>query len=116
MNTESQLSHIELSSSSTISGLFHLPKRNLGCAILVAAIEDYLSLDDQTHASAALFLFPLSPEYKEHYDWVVSMATGVDRAWLRDCLNRMRKAWDRERTNRKLRAKFEARIRGERTA
>jgi hypothetical protein len=116
MNTESQLAHIELSSSRTISSLFHLPKRNLGCAILVAAIEDYLSLEDQTHASAALFLFPSSPEYKEHYDWVVSMATGVDRAWLRDSLDRSQKAWDRERLERKLRVKFEARTRGKRTA
>ncbi|HEY4045551.1 MAG TPA: hypothetical protein VGM27_01690 [Acidobacteriaceae bacterium] len=116
MITEFQCTDTELSSSRTLSSLFHLPKRNLGCAILVAAIEDYQGLEEQPHASAALFLFPSTPEYNEHYDWVLSMANGVDRAWLREALDRARKTWDRERTEKKLRVRFEAVMRGRRSA
>lgn len=116
MTTEFRCTDMELSSSRTLSNLFHLPKRNLGCAILVAAIEDYQGLEEQTHASAALFLFPSTPEYSEHFDWVVSMAHGVDLAWLRDALDQARKTWDRERTEKKLRVRFEAVMRGRRSA
>jgi hypothetical protein len=116
MTTEGQLAQLELSSSKSISSLFPLPKRNLGCAILVAAIEDYQSTDDQTHSSASLFLFPTSPEYRAHFEWVVSMADGVDRAWLRESLDRARKLWDRSRVDQKLRRKFEMELRERRSA
>src|ERR1700751_601899 len=111
MMTEPQFSQTELASSRTLSSLFHLPKRNLGCAILVAAVEDYQSLDDQTHASASRFLFPTTPEYREHYGWVVSMATGVNPVWLREALDRARNRWDRTRTEERLRKVLEAKVR-----
>lgn len=109
--TESHFPQTELASSSTLSSLFHLPKRNLGCAILVAAIEDYQSLDDLTRASAARFLFPATREYREHYSWVVSMATGVNPVWLREALDHARSHWDRARTEARLRRTLEARMR-----
>ena len=111
MNAASQLANLGLCSSNTLSSLFHLPKRNLGCAILVAAIEDYLSMDEQAHASAAQFLYPANPAYQEHYDWVVAMAGGVNRAWLRDALDRAKPRWDRERVASKLRARLESGMR-----
>jgi hypothetical protein len=110
MNITSQLTDTCICSSRTLSNLFHLPKRNLGCAILVAAIEDYLSIDEQAYASAAQFLYPASSAYQEHYDWVVAMAAGVNRTWLRDELDRAKAKWDRERCSRKLQARLEAAV------
>lgn len=72
-------------------------KRDLGAAILAAAIEDYLSLDDHAHWSAARFLYPQTREFQDHYDWVTAMADGVNPEWLRDALDRHRKEWDRQR-------------------
>ena len=109
--TASQLAGLGLSSSNSLSSLFHLPKRNIGSAILIAAVEDYMGMDEQAHASAAQFLFPEEPAYREHYDWVVAMAAGVNRAWLRDALDRVRPRWDKERVACKLRAKLEPLVR-----
>lgn len=108
MNITQEHADIGISSSHKLSTLFHLPTRNLGCAILVAAIEDYLNMDEQAHASAAQFLYPTHSAYQEHYDWVVAMAAGVNRAWLRHALDRAKPKWDRERCSRKLRAKLES--------
>lgn len=108
VNITPQLADIDICSSHKLSTLFHLPKRNLGCAILVAAIEDYLSLDEQVHANAAQFLYPTDPAYQEHYDWVVAMAAGVNRAWLRDALDRAKAKWDSERCYRKLQGKLKS--------
>jgi hypothetical protein len=95
----------DISSSNGLSTLLSPPKRNLGCAILASAIDDYLSNDSHTHRSAEQLLYPMSPEYREHYAWVVSMATGVNPAWLRDALDRFRKQWDRQRLEEELRAR-----------
>lgn len=95
-----------LASSGPLGNSVHLPKRSLGCSIFVIAIEDYLSLDDQTHTSAARFLFPTTDEYREHYDWVVSMATGMNQKWLRDALDRARSRWDQRRMEGKLEQKL----------
>jgi len=106
----------ELSSSGALASLFRPAKRNLGCGILVAAIEDYLSLDEQAQASAARFLFPAEVQYREHYDWVVSMATGVNAAWLREALDEARAGWDRRRTEKKLEQQLAQRLRARLTA
>lgn len=102
MKASMQTEQPELSSSHSLANLCRGAKRNLGCGILVAAVEDYLGLDEQAHASAARFLFPSEPEYREHYDWVVSMATGVNAAWLREALDQARMVWDQRRLNKKL--------------
>lgn len=111
-----QIGQQTLSSSGTLSQLFRPPKRNLGCAILVAAIEDYLSLDEQAQAGAARFLYPAEPEYREHYDWVVSMATGVNAVWLREALDEARAGWDRRRMEKKLEQQLAQRLRARLTA
>ena len=105
-----------LSSSGALSSLFRPPKRNLGCGILVAAIEDYLSLDEQAQAGAARFLYPTEPDYREHYDWVVSMAAGVNAVWLREALDEARAGWDRRRMEKKLEQQLAQRLRARLTA
>ncbi len=84
-------------------------KRDLGAAILAAAIEDYLSLDNQAHWSAAQFLYPKTREFQDHYDWVTAMAEDVNRAWLRDALDSHRKEWDRMRVEAKAQQARQAR-------
>jgi hypothetical protein len=105
------LTQQELCSSRVLFNLLQRPKRNLGCAILVSAIDDYRSMDEQAHASAAHFLYPTSPEYREHYDWVVAMARGANPAWLRSALDKAREVWDKERAQRKLRARLDSTLR-----
>jgi hypothetical protein len=84
-------------SSKSLYHLFTAPKRTLGCAILVAAIHDYVGSDDNAHRTAECFLYPKSQEYRQHYDWVVSMAPGVDPQWLRSSLDRSKPKWDQKR-------------------
>ena len=84
-------------SSKSLYHLFTAPKRTLGCAILVAAIHDYIGSDDNAHRTAECFLYPKSQEYRQHYDWVVSMASGVDPQWLRCSLDRSKPKWDHKR-------------------
>jgi hypothetical protein len=76
--------------------------RNLGAAILLAAVQDYRSLDEYTHKDAERFLYPQTQEYQDHYDWVVSLADELDPAWLRDSLDRSRRKWDWQRSARIL--------------
>lgn len=114
--TRIEIDEQELSSSAPLSSLLSPPKRNLGCGILIAAIEDYLSLDDQTQSSSAHFLFPTVPEYRERYEWVISMAPGVNPAWLRDALDHARPNWDRQRAERKLERKLAHQLQARMTA
>lgn len=74
--------------------------RNLGAAILLAAVQDYRSLNEDVHKDAERFLYPQTQESQEHYDWVVSMADGLNPAWLRDSLDRSRSKWDWQRGGR----------------
>lgn len=67
---------------------------NLGAAILLAALRDYRSMDEDLHRDAERFLYPQTQESQDHYDWVVSLADGLDPAWLRDSLDRSRSKWD----------------------
>ena len=71
--------------------------RNLGSAILLAAVQDYRCMDEDRHKDAERFLYPLTPESQAHYDWVVSLDDGLNPAWLRDMLDRSRNKWDWQR-------------------
>jgi hypothetical protein len=71
--------------------------RNLGSAIMLAAVQDYRCMDEDRHKDAERFLYPLTPEAQAHYDWVVSLDDGLNPAWLRDLLDRSRNKWDWQR-------------------
>jgi hypothetical protein len=71
--------------------------RNLGAAILLAAVQDYRCMDEDRHKDAERFLYPQTPESQDHYDWVVSLADGLNPAWLRDSLDQSRNKWDWQR-------------------
>jgi hypothetical protein len=74
--------------------------RNLGAAILLAAVLDYRSLDEERHEDAKRFLYPLTPELRAHYDWVVSLEDGLNARWVRDMLDESRNKWDWQRSAR----------------
>jgi hypothetical protein len=74
---------------------------SLGGAILLAAIGDYRSIDDEVHRDADQFLYPRTPERQQHYDWAVSVAGGLNPAWLRDALDRSKRTWDVQRLQRR---------------
>lgn len=74
--------------------------RNLGAAILLAAVQDYRCMDEDIHKDAERFLYPLTPEWQAHYDWAVSLDDGLNPAWLRDLLDRSRSNWDWQRAER----------------
>ena len=77
-----------------------LRRRNLGGEILLAAIDDYRSMDETAHKDAEEFLYPQTPECQNHYDWVVGLAQGLNAAWLRDALDRFKGQWDGQRLER----------------
>jgi hypothetical protein len=105
VNTPLLFAQSDLSSSANPYNLSVPPKRTLGCAILVAAINDYRGSDSAAHRTAETFLFPKSLESQQRYDWVVSMAPGVDPQWLRHALDRCKPKWDRERFEEELRTR-----------
>lgn len=84
----------ELVSSHDTYSLYLPPRRNLGCAVLAAAISDYQGSNDHLHTSARKFLFPQTQEHQKHFDWAVALADGVDRTWLREALDHARIGWD----------------------
>ena len=43
------------------------------------------------HKDAERFLYPQTQEWQDHYDWAVSLADGLNPAWLRDSLDRSRR-------------------------
>jgi hypothetical protein len=100
LGMELRIPKIELFSSRSIDRRATAPKRNLGCAILLAAIEDYHSLHEGTHREARQFLYPRAPEWQEHYDWAVSLAAQFNPQWLRDALDGRREMWDQQRSSR----------------
>jgi hypothetical protein len=91
----------ELCSTSSIYQPTTAKKRNLGGAILLAAIDDYRSTDDLRHKDAEGFLYPQTLEEPDHYNWAVGLAEGLNPAWLRDALDRRKRKWDRQRAERK---------------
>ena len=68
--------------------------RNLGAAVLYAAVQDYTGSDPQAHESAAQFLYPGTDEDREHLAWAVRMTDGVSMAWLREMLDKNKPTWD----------------------
>jgi hypothetical protein len=72
--------------------------RSLGAAILLVAIEDYRSLDAFEHQSAERFLYPQTCAWQERYDWVVALTEGLNPAWLREALDRLKIEWDQQRS------------------
>ncbi|MEA2257376.1 MAG: hypothetical protein QOJ51_201 [Acidobacteriaceae bacterium] len=76
--------------------------RNLGAAILLAAVQDYRGMDEERHKDAERFLYPQTLDSQDHYDWVVSLADELNPAWLRDALDRSRSRWDWQRGGRIL--------------
>jgi hypothetical protein len=75
-------------------------KRSLGGAIFLTAIADYCGTDPQEHKSAQRFLYPQTREWREHYDWAVELADGINPAWLREALDRFKGKWDGQRAKR----------------
>jgi hypothetical protein len=76
--------------------------RNLGAAILLAAVQDYRGMDEERHKDAERFLYPQTLDSQDHYDWVVSLADDLNPTWLRDSLDRSRSRWDWQRGGRIL--------------
>lgn len=103
---------LQLSSSKSLSQLLSAPRRNLGCAVIAAAIGDYMSCEEDVHQSASRFLYPASDDYRERYSWAVSLATGVDPAWLREALDRAKPTWDQQRFLLQVRIRQERSERG----
>lgn len=75
-------------------------KRDLGGAILLAAIDDYRSMDEEVHLDAKRFLYPQTADWRDQYEWAVGLTEGVNAAWLRDALDRLKPRWDADRFDR----------------
>jgi hypothetical protein len=73
-------------------------KRNLGGAILLAAISDYRSRNRRVHEHAREFLYPRTTATRNHFAWVVTLAPGVNPGWLREALDGQQAKWDRQRS------------------
>jgi hypothetical protein len=97
MNNEMGFAEMSIYTTETIYRPSQTNIRSLGGAIFLVAIEDYRSADEQEHKSAALFLYPRTREWQEHYDWAVALTEGLDPAWLREALDRCKGQWDRQR-------------------
>jgi hypothetical protein len=102
MNNEPRFVRIEVATISPTYQPIKPRTRTLGAAILLAAVQDYRSLDEDAHKDAERFLYPQTPESQAHYDWVVSLADGLNPVWLRDSLDRSRNKWDWQRGGRVL--------------
>jgi hypothetical protein len=100
MSNEPRFVSIELATISPTYQPARPRTRTLGAAILLAAVQDYRSLNEDAHEDAKRFLYPQTPESQAHYDWVVSLADGVNAVWLRDSLDRSRSKWDWQRGGR----------------
>lgn len=72
-------------------------KRNLGGAIVLAAIRDYRSRNRRVHEHAREFLYPRTAATRNHFAWVMTLAPGVDPGWLREALDRLQTKWDQQR-------------------
>jgi hypothetical protein len=72
-------------------------KRNLGGAVILSAIEDYRSPNEQAHRDAAPFLYPRNRRDRADFAWAVAMAETINEQWLRELLDQKRRVWDAER-------------------
>ena len=100
MNDEMQLEEMDFYSTGTAYQPATARKRNLGGAILLAAIQDYRGKHADAHRDAKAFLYPRTPERQDHYDWVAGLTEGLDPAWLRNALDRFKPRWDKQRRRR----------------
>lgn len=103
MASELRLARMEPNSTGTASQPPKSRMRNLGDAIFLAAVQDYRSMDEDTHQDAKEFLYPQTPEAQDQYDWAVALADGLDPAWLRNALDRFKGKWDGQRSARSTR-------------
>lgn len=76
-------------------------RATLGLSMILLAIQDYRTAPGGSweFRTARAFLFPFKAdrEYRDHFDWVIAMAPGIDADWLREKLDRVRPLWDAER-------------------
>ena len=79
------------------------PGRNLGLAILLAAIADYRCATPKLHDGAEAFLYPRTAEDRAQFEWVMGMLPSVNAAWLRQSLDCYRIKWDGQRRQKILR-------------
>jgi hypothetical protein len=100
MINEMGLTEKEISTLGTNYKPSQAKKRSLGGAIFLAAIADYRGTDEQEYKSAKRFLYPQTRKWREHYDWAVELADGMNPAWLREALDRFRDRWDGQRRER----------------
>lgn len=80
-----------------LPGRIPIRLRNLGAAMLLAAIQDYRSRDREAHAEAAEFLYPSTEDAREHPSLVVSMNDNLNPVWFREMLDKARFKWDAQR-------------------
>jgi hypothetical protein len=69
---------------------------NLGAMIVQLAIDDYQGADEREHGSAALFLFPRTKAYADHFMWAIGQ-TEADPTATRWRLEALRPVWDANR-------------------
>ena len=76
-------------------------RATLGLSLILLAISDYRTAPENSwmFRTAKGFLFPgkVDQEYRDHFDWVLAVARGIDADWLRETLDRARPEWDAER-------------------
>ena len=76
-------------------------RATLGLSLILLAISDYRTAPENSwmFGTAKGFLFPgkVDQEYRDHFDWVLAVARGIDADWLRETLDRARPEWDAER-------------------
>src|SRR5271165_7360973 len=114
MTAELRLAKLELFSSGLPYEPPKLVERNLGGAIFLVAIDDYRSTDEEIHEDARDFLYPPTADWQDHFDWAVSLADGLNPAWVRDALDRCRYTWDQQRADRLARKPSRRKLRMER--
>lgn len=76
-------------------------RRNLGCAVIAAAIVDYYSpyYSSETYEmwqTARNFLFPVTTDELDLWDHFVALS-GLPEAWFRNNIERLRDKWDSKR-------------------
>jgi len=98
MSSELKLARMELHATGAACQRAKERARNLGDAILLFAIGDYCSVDEETHHDAEQFLYPQTTEWLERYEWAVALSDGLNAAWLRETLDRFKGQWDEQRS------------------
>lgn len=74
----------------------HVDPKNVGMAVLLAAIADY-GRTDALHQSASEFLYPQTEVHRERFEWALAIAGDLNPVWVREMLDKKRPDWDRAR-------------------